>query len=64
MPKFLGMGDHIYSELADRYARASASDAPKALYDRPTILRLLGFDELAVPDERMRRPLNSSPVFL
>lgn len=36
------MGDHIYNELADRYARSSASGAPNALYDRPTILRLLG----------------------
>ena len=36
------MGDHIYDELADRYARSSASGAPNALYDRPTILRLLG----------------------
>lgn len=36
------MSDHIYGELADRYARASASSAPNALYDRPAILRLLG----------------------
>jgi len=40
--KVPGMGDHIYNELADRYARSSASGAPNALYDRPTILRLLG----------------------
>lgn len=36
------MGDHIYNELADSYAASSASGAPNALYDRPTILRLLG----------------------
>lgn len=36
------MGDHIYNELADSYARSSASGAPNALYDRPTILRMLG----------------------
>ena len=36
------MGDHIYDELADRYAASSASGPPNALYDRPTILRLLG----------------------
>jgi SAM-dependent methyltransferase len=36
------MGDHIYNELADSYAASSASGPPNALYDRPTILRLLG----------------------
>jgi SAM-dependent methyltransferase len=36
------MGDHIYNELADRYAASSAAGPPNALYDRPTILRLLG----------------------
>lgn len=36
------MSDHIYDELADSYARSSASGPPNALYDRPTILRLLG----------------------
>jgi SAM-dependent methyltransferase len=36
------MGDHIYRELADDYAASSASGPPNALYDRPTILRLLG----------------------
>lgn len=36
------MSDHIYDELADSYARSSASGPPNALYDRPTILGLLG----------------------
>lgn len=36
------MGDHIYDELADRYAASSATGAPNALYDRPTVLALLG----------------------
>lgn len=36
------MGDHIYNELADRYAASSASGPPNALYDRPTMLQLLG----------------------
>lgn len=36
------MGDHIYDELADRYAASSASGPPNALYDRPANLRLLG----------------------
>jgi SAM-dependent methyltransferase len=36
------MGDHIYSELADRYIRSSAEGAPNALYDRPAIKHLLG----------------------
>lgn len=36
------MGDHIYDELADHYAASSASGPANALYDRPTILRLLG----------------------
>lgn len=36
------MGDHIYDELADRYAASSAAGPPNALYDRPTILQLLG----------------------
>ncbi len=36
------MNDRIYSELADHYARSSASAAPNALYDRPTILELAG----------------------
>ena len=36
------MGDHIYDELADRYIRSSAHGPPNALYDRPTIKRLLG----------------------
>ena len=40
--RVLRMSDHIYGELADRYASASASSPPNALYDRPTILRLLG----------------------
>lgn len=36
------MGDHIYDQLADRYARSSAHGPPNALYDRPAVLRLLG----------------------
>jgi SAM-dependent methyltransferase len=36
------MGDHIYTDLADRYARSSATGPPNALYDRPAIRRLLG----------------------
>jgi len=36
------MGDHIYDELADHYAASSESSPPNALYDRPTVLRLLG----------------------
>lgn len=36
------MGDHIYDELGDHYAKASESGPPNALYDRPTMLHLLG----------------------
>lgn len=36
------VSDRIYTELADRYARSSASGPPNALYDRPTIMSLLG----------------------
>lgn len=36
------MGDHIYDELADCYATSSASGPTNALYDRPTMLKLLG----------------------
>lgn len=36
------MNDRIYTELADEYDRSSATGAPNALYDRPTILQLLG----------------------
>lgn len=47
------MSDHIYDELADRYAASSATGPPNALYDRPTILRLLGpLDGRRVPGIR------------
>lgn len=36
------MNDRIYTELADEYDHSSATGAPNALYDRPTILQLLG----------------------
>lgn len=36
------MGDHVYTELADHYAASSAAGPPNALYDRPTILELVG----------------------
>lgn len=36
------VNDRIYSELAEAYDRSSATGPPNALYDRPTILRLLG----------------------
>lgn len=34
--------DRIYTELADEYDRSSATGPSNALYDRPTILQLLG----------------------
>ncbi len=36
------MSDRIYSELTENYHRLSASHPANALYDRPTILRLVG----------------------
>lgn len=36
------LSDRIYSDLAESYHRLSASHPANALYDRPTILRLVG----------------------
>jgi SAM-dependent methyltransferase len=36
------VGDHIYSDLADRYIKSSAEGPVNALYDRPAIRHLLG----------------------
>jgi len=36
------VSDRIYSDLAENYHRLSASHPANALYDRPTILRLVG----------------------